>query len=560
MSDTMYGVGFKNILKHIFTEYEKKQTIYNVKGIFKKNNDKVLKIFGSDLESPLGVAAGPHTQLAHNIAADYVGGARFIELKTVQYLYGEELGIQRPCIRADDEAYNIEWSSEFRADIARDEYVRAWFVCKVLAKELDLGSPEGFIFNMSVGYNLEGIKHPLIDEFIETLKDARNTKVYKQCKEDLIELLPMFKKVDREFIESISPNICNSLTLSTMHGTPPEEIEKIVKYILTEKKLHTYIKCNPTLLGYEYVRKVLDEMGYDYIQFGRHQFDIDLQFDDAVVMIKNLQNLAKNLNLEFGVKLTNTFQVAINNRELPGSDMYMSGKALYPLSIATAAKLSKAFDGKLPISFSGGADKNNIKELFDAGIFPVTVCTVLLKPAGLDNLKQLADKLEEVEYKKNKITDTEKIEALRKDSLKNKNYIKSEKERKKYDLHKSFEGIKDDSYECRVLCKNCIRVCPNRANEELVLDDKKIIIHIDSVCNECGNCQFCCIEPARPYKDRITIFNTLDDFHNSENPGFYKKQGEFYYRLNGDEGVGELPKELKNIYSKIAEDMPYYIE
>lgn len=43
------------------------------------------------LESPLGVAAGPHTQLAQNIVACYAGGARFIELKTVQVMYGEEL-------------------------------------------------------------------------------------------------------------------------------------------------------------------------------------------------------------------------------------------------------------------------------------------------------------------------------------------------------------------------------------------------------------------------------------------------------------------------------------
>lgn len=41
---------------------------------------------------------------------------------------------------------------------AYDEYVKAWFACKVLAKEYGLGSMDGFQFNMSVGYDLEGIQ------------------------------------------------------------------------------------------------------------------------------------------------------------------------------------------------------------------------------------------------------------------------------------------------------------------------------------------------------------------------------------------------------------------
>ena len=55
-----------------------------------------------------------------------------------------------------------------------------------------------------------------------------------------------------EDIEAIRPDICNSVTLSTLHGCPPQEIERIATYLLTEKKLNTFIKCNPTLLGYEF--------------------------------------------------------------------------------------------------------------------------------------------------------------------------------------------------------------------------------------------------------------------------------------------------------------------
>ena len=73
---------------------------------------------------------------------------------------GAELSarVAKPCITAGDECYNCEWSTELYVSQAYAEYVKAWVVCKILAKELGLGNPDGFVFNMSVGYDLEGIK------------------------------------------------------------------------------------------------------------------------------------------------------------------------------------------------------------------------------------------------------------------------------------------------------------------------------------------------------------------------------------------------------------------
>ena len=142
------------------------------------------------------------------------------------------------------------------------------------------------------------------------------------------------------------------------------------------KGLHTFIKCNPTLLGYEFARKTMDEMGYDYVAFGDFHFLDDLQYKDAIPMLQRLKKLAGEKNLEFGVKITNTFPVDVKQNELPSEEMYMSGKSLYPLSISLAAKLAKEFDGQLRISYSGGADYHNIKSIVDAGIWPVTVATL----------------------------------------------------------------------------------------------------------------------------------------------------------------------------------------
>ncbi|MDO5716194.1 MAG: selenate reductase [Tissierellia bacterium] len=562
MSDIMKPMPFEQIIRRMLQEYAMHGSIFNVGKIQKVQKSDANEIFGETLELPVGIAAGPHTQLAHNIVADYAAGARFLELKTVQIMYGEELGIPKPCIRADDECYNTEWSSEFRADRARDEYIKAWFACKVLAKELELGDPDGFIFNMSVGYNLEGIQTELVNSFIDGLMNAEDLAMFQHCKSVLLSMLPDFNHVDEAFIEGISPKICRSMTLSTMHGCPPEEIEAIATYLLKEKHIHTYIKCNPTLLGYEMVRDILDQMGFDYITFGREQFIHDLQIEQALPMIRRLMELAEREGLTFGVKLTNTFQVEIHNQELPGDAMYMSGKALYPLSIHVAKVLSAAFAGKLPMSFSGGADKNNIQDLYAAGIWPITVCTVLLRPAGLENMFQLSKLLMDAEKKEDLFTDMEAIGELADGVLGNKRFIKSDKAREKYDKHESYHGVHSPSYRCRVLCKNCVRVCPNRTNEILSLPDGDIILHIDGLCNECGNCQYFCVEPCIPYQDRITLFPSVDLLIDSKNRGFVLEGTDFTYRWEDTVATGgyeDLPAPLKEVYDAIKVQHPYLL-
>src|SRR5664280_3320066 len=68
--------------------------------------------YGVELETPFGVAAGPHTQMAQNIVTAWLVGARLIELKTIQTL--DELDVNKPCIDVADEGYNVEWSQELK--------------------------------------------------------------------------------------------------------------------------------------------------------------------------------------------------------------------------------------------------------------------------------------------------------------------------------------------------------------------------------------------------------------------------------------------------------------
>lgn len=399
MGEMMRAIPFDQLLEWAMHEYNARGSVFGIrkeKFYFNKSRAAAC-IFGDPISSMVGPAAGPNAQLAQNIVAAYLTGARFIELKTVQVIDGEELrkAVARPCINAEDECYNVEWSTELSVEGAFEEYVKAWLAIHVLMAELGISQQRDFVFNMSVGYDLEGIRSEKVDRFIEGMKDASDTKIWKSCMAYLEEKLPSFKSFGTDELAAISPAVSPSITLSTLHGCPPQEIERIAMYLLNEKNIHTYIKCNPTLLGYARARELMDDMGYGYVAFNDHHFNNDLQLQDAVPMLQRLKETAAQLDRAFGVKITNTFPVQNDGRKLPGDEMYMSGRSLFPLSVNVARVLSEAFEGTLPISFSGGADAFNIRELIDIGIRPVTVATTILKPGGYGRFKQLAEATEQ---------------------------------------------------------------------------------------------------------------------------------------------------------------------
>ncbi len=397
MSDIMRPIAFGHLMNWVLEEYRRCGSVFGVANPVKHENGQALPIFDEKIEAPFGPAAGPNTQLAQNIIAAYVAGARFFELKTVQVMDGPELAacVNKPCILADDECYNCEWSTELYVHEAYAEYVKAWVACKLLAREYGLGDPDAFVFNMSVGYDLAGIKSEKINAFIDGLIEAKDNAVFKACIDWALSNVNRFKNVDEAYICGISSRISRSITESTLHGCPPDEIERIATYLIEEKGLNTYIKLNPTLLGYDYARARLDSLGFDYVCFDDRHFREDLQWADAVPMLTRLTALASEKGLEFGVKLTNTFPVDVTRGELPSEEMYMAGRALFPLTIHLAARISETFGGRLRISYSGGATALNAAALFKAGIWPITMATAILKPGGYQRLSQVAATLME---------------------------------------------------------------------------------------------------------------------------------------------------------------------
>ena len=395
MSDIMRPIPFGQLMNWVLTEQKTQGTVFGVSKLTRYADGQARPIFGEKIESPFGPAAGPHTQLAQNLIAAYAGGSRFFEVKTVQIMDGEDLSkcVNKPCITAADECYNCEWSTELYVPQAFAEYVKAWFACKLMAKEYGLGDPDGFVFNMSVGYDLAGIQSEKIDKYLNEMRDASQTEVWKECMDWTLANLDRFHNVDEAYVKAITPQVSNSVTISTLHGCPPDEIERIANHLIVNKGFNTFIKCNPTLLGYEFARKTLDALGFDYIQFDDHHFKEDLQMEDAIPMFRRLIALCAEKGVEFGVKLTNTFPVDVAAGELPSEEMYMSGRSLYPLTLSLAGKLSHEFDGKLRISYSGGADIFNMKALIGCNIWPVTMATTLLKSGGYNRLHQIAGDL-----------------------------------------------------------------------------------------------------------------------------------------------------------------------
>ena len=347
--------------------------------------------YGKVLETPLGVAAGPHTQLAQNILSAWLCGARYIELKTVQVL--DELNVAKPCIDMADEGYNCEWSQELKLDQSFEEYLKAFVLLYVLRDMLNLpveaepGKGPGFIFNMSAGYNLEGIKSPAVQRFLDRLETAEED--VKRIKAGLAPLYPAIEKMP------IPARLSDNLTVSTMHGCPPDEVESIGRYFITERKYNTAIKLNPTLLGPERLRDILNtQLGYD-VCVPDEAFGHDLKYNDGVAIIRNLAAAAETAGVAFGLKLTNTLETANEKQNLPRSEgmVYMSGRSLHPISINLAERLQQEFDGKLDIAFSAGVDTFNVADTLACGLRPITMSSDILKPGGYGRLHQYLDTL-----------------------------------------------------------------------------------------------------------------------------------------------------------------------
>jgi len=397
----------KENLERIAGEWLKRQSIYDIPAetirrvILLEQASPGVPVHGVPVTIPLGPAAGPHTQLTGNMIAAWACGSRVFELKTVQKL--DSLEIDKPCIDALDEGYNVEWSTELSLEEAQQEYIKAWILLHIL-EALFTENPGNIIFNMSLGYTLEGIQTAKMDAFIEGMRQPATGTFWQKALEDTERALQerQFEEAfgtqairrAREIVAAFQDGRYNkpvhSVTLSTMHGCPPEEMEAIGRYLLVEKGFDTYIKLNPTLLGYDEVRHILDSTGWNRIELSEETFAKDLQYTAALDLLQSLYDVARDHNRIFSVKLSNTLANHNTGERLPGKERYLSGRPLFPITIRLAAKLAKHLKVPLDFSYCGGISSHNAKECLQAGLAPLTLATEILKPGGYLRLEPIA--------------------------------------------------------------------------------------------------------------------------------------------------------------------------
>jgi putative selenate reductase len=387
---------FASLLRRIFREFEREEKIFDLPA--KKfwhgapDLDTSVLFHGHRAANPVGPAAGPQDQMAQNLVLSWLAGSRILELKTVQI--NDRLTIPRPCIDATNVGYNVEWSQELRLEESLREYVAGSMLIDILKEVNLLGRPadpdnDDTIFDMSVGYDLAGIRSPQVRSWIEAMKDARThvDALRKQIPDE-------FRRFrDLRFTTALSDQI----TLSTFHGCPAGEIEGIVRFLLTELSVHVTVKLNPTLLGKRAVDGLLhDVMGYQEIETRAEDFDKDLQWDQALEITDRLSELARSLGRTLRVKFSNTLVVRNHRDFFPKSEavQYLSGQPLHVITLNLVEKYRRARP-EAPISFSAGIDNQNFPECVALGFTPVTTCTDLLRPGGFGRLPKYLTNLEE---------------------------------------------------------------------------------------------------------------------------------------------------------------------
>ncbi len=343
--------------------------------------------FGRRAATPVGPAAGPHTQLAQNIVLSWLAGSRIIELKTVQI--NDQLELPRPCIHVPNVGYNVEWSQELRVDQSLMEYVKACYLIEILKSTRGFGvflSDTGFdvIYDISVGYDLEGIRSEKVTGFIRALQHPQ--PYFDLLRRELANTSDLAEFRDLELPATIS----DCVTLSTFHGCPADQIERIAKYLIDELELHTIIKLNPTLLGFDTVREILHQrLGYRHQELMREAFEMDLQYDDGLEILRRLKGLAASHGSIIGAKFTNTLVVANRKDLFPTQTdpyMYLSGPPLHVIAMTLMQRFREDLGFEMPVSFSAGIDARNVSAAVACGMAPVTTCTDLLRQGGYGRL------------------------------------------------------------------------------------------------------------------------------------------------------------------------------
>jgi len=346
------------------------------------------------------------------------------------------------------------------------------------------------------------------------------------------------------------------VTLSTFHGCPADEIEKIALFLMEEMGLHVTVKLNPTLLGKDAVDGLLhDVLGYSEIETRPEDFEKDLQWEQALEMTERLSDRARAFGRELRLKLSNTLVVRNHRRFFPAGEavMYLSGAPLHVITLGLVERLRRARPD-VPLSFSAGVDSRNFPDCVALGLAPVTVCTDLLKPGGYGRLTNYLENLEARMRELGARTVGDYVARTRLDAPAALARAVADPRYRAGSLRPPRRiGRHLALFDC-INCDKCLPVCPNDANFVYEVEPVSIgyvdyraegghavpvaggrfevrerhqIANFQDFCNDCGNCDTFCPEDGGPYLEKPRFFGSLEAWQrHPERDGFHAQRRE----------------------------------
>jgi putative selenate reductase len=568
----LFCTPFANLIQRMRLEFCNQQSIFDLpaRRFFvpladadsaKEELDLSVRFHDRVAGNPSGPASGPQTQMAQNLVLSWLAGGRIMELKTVQV--NDELKISRPCIDATNVGYNVEWSQELRVDESLDQYVQGAMLIHMLRHAPEMfGHPFGDpslagtagepIYDMSIGYDLAGIQSTKVVNFILGMIDA--TGSVSRLRDEIPRWLGSLRDLD------YPTALSRSITLSTFHGCPADEIERICTFLLTELDVHVIVKMNPPMLGQDKLEHLLyDVLGYNEIRVNPKAYSSGLQFAESLEICGRLFKLAAKRGLRFGAKFSNTLEVENHGTFFQPTEkiMYLSGAPLHVITLTLAAEFRQAIGAEFPISFSAGVDRKNFANMVACGFVPVTTCTDLLKTGGYGRLPPYLHHLQQQMSRVGAQSVADFIldcrgqrEAAGSDAVRagflNTPLIVAETQVDPRYRAAQNRGVpkKIDShlvtFDC-ITCDKCIPVCPNDANfvyraGQLRLTYRDVEVHPDcsvvpvgkekvfalekadqianfaDYCNHCGNCDTFCPEYDGPYLKKPNFYGSRRAF------------------------------------------------
>jgi putative selenate reductase len=541
---------FAHLLRRMLREAEREGKVFDLaaRRFWRGSADLDLSVVvhGRRVPNPAGPAAGPHGQMAQNVLLSWLAGGRFVELKTVQA--NDRLAIPRPCIDMETVGYNVEWSQELRLAQSLHEYVKGSMLIDVARAEGLLGRPDDPardepVLDMSVGYDLAGVRSPEVRSWIASMKDARGEveALRREIPDDLGRLR------DLDFRTALSGQV----TLSTFHGCPAGEIEAMAAFLMEEMALHVTVKLNPTLLGKDAVDFLLhDVLGYRDVLTRAEDFERDLQWEAALETTDRLVERARALGRELRLKLSNTLVVRNHRSFFPPAEpvMYLSGAPLHVVTLHLVERFRRARPG-VPLSFSAGVDNRNFADCVALGLAPVTVCTDLLKPGGYSRLPRYLESLEERMRDLGARTVPGYVAAADLEAATAAARAAADPRYREGSLRPPRKiGRRLVLFDC-INCDKCLPACPNDANfayeaEPLARDyesyrvlggravpvaggrfevrERHQIATFEDFCNDCGNYDTFCPEDGGPYLEKPRLFGSLAAWRrHADRDGFF---------------------------------------